>query len=677
MSELKAELKTGADGGSELRIQLGEEEEEEVLIRIPKGDELVWSIILYLVQAGLYLNRRSRGIPRTLYQLLKRLDLSFLEEVAGQYYKSESSRYEYSLESWVRFLFLCALFGQTQKGMLEFLAKPGHRAWLRLIGWETVPSASRVSEFKGKFGSEKVSWALRQLRDQVYKLAGVAKLKDEQILEYAQRRVLRERKSYIGRIGFHLFVHFIDGLGIIAELVACLKEGKDNATYTERDIVLALLHRLVLEAKNINQLARKLGNNKGLGLLKLAPSQVTLGKAFKEFEAKKLEALNERLMKRARRNRGGAGLRVGIDSSLIEVRGRHENTGGTIDPHSGKYVVAYKLFAACDLERKDVLYLHLTPGNSADSKQLLHIAAGVRRIAAPGRVEIIMFDKGFYKQASFNELNQGGAEKKGKIPFITPGKKYKSVQEAVAEIEEEQYRPYEEELTPSQQEKRKREKASTRQEREARAEAGRKARGGPPLIAHKQVSFDNYEGLLRLIVVKDKRLKRLKLKNEKGTRYLRDEEGNILTEEVWETVYYTYLTNIPASSLSAEGVIAAYKGRWRVEDLFEELKNDWGLKYFPATDYNSVLSHIYFIFILYAAVNLFKQTLFKGRFARKMLCSLQTDVFQAPLSLFERWLRPLTGAKDVGGRDGIISNLGLLYKFGHFRLQIHQSASSP
>jgi len=673
MGETKVELETGIDEPSQLRVPLGEEEGEDVLIEIPRGDELVWSTILFIVQVGLYKCRRCRAVPKTLYQLLKRLDLSFLEDVTDDYYTVARSRYEYSLESWVTFLFLCALFGQPQEEMLDFLRNPAHRSWLRLVGWKKVPAPSRVSEFKTRFGKDTLSWALCQLRDQVYIVARVDSLKDEQIVDYARRRVLRRSTSYIGWTGFHLFCHFIDGLGIIAELVACLKERKANVSYTARDIVLALLHQLVTETKNINQLAGKLRNGKNFGHLKLAPGQVTLGQAFGEFDGEKLKALNERLMKRARRRRRGKGLRVGIDSSVIEVRGQHEQAAGTIEPHSGKYVVAYKLFAACELESKDVLYVHLAPGNSADSKHLLHAAQEIRKLAAPGRVELIMFDKGFYKQASFNELNQGEPDKK--IAFITPGKKYKSLTDAVEEIEEAEYRLYEEELTAHQKQKREREKATTRQKRVAKEQAEQDAKGSPPRIAHTMISLDDYEGELRLIVVKDKRLKRVKLKNEKGTRYLRDEEGNILTEEVWETLCYTYLTNIPESQLKPEGVIAAYKGRWRVEDLFEELKNDWGLKYFPSTDNNSVQSHIYFIFILYAAVNLFKRLLFKDTFARKMLNSLQTDVFQATHAVFERWLLPLS---DVcPGRDGIISNLKLLYRFGHFRLQIHQKHASP
>jgi hypothetical protein len=66
-------------------------------------------------------------------------------------------------------------------------------------------------------------------------------------------------------------------------------------TYHRQDIVLALLHRVVNEAKNTHQLAGKLRNEQGLGHLDQAPCRVTLGKGFQEFDAAQLKALNERL----------------------------------------------------------------------------------------------------------------------------------------------------------------------------------------------------------------------------------------------------------------------------------------------------------------------------------------------------------------------------------------------
>jgi len=211
MSETQIDVETGADGSSQVRVQLGEETGEDVLIDIPRGDELVWSTIVFIVQVGLYQWRRCRSVPNTLYQLLKGLDMSFLAEVEDDYYTVHRSRYTYSLESWVKFLLLCALFGQTQDVMLDFLKNPAHRSWLRLVGWTKVPAPSRVSDFKRRFGKKALSWALCRLRDQLYTQARVDELSDEQLLDYARRRVLRGPKSYIGRTGFHLFCHFIDG----------------------------------------------------------------------------------------------------------------------------------------------------------------------------------------------------------------------------------------------------------------------------------------------------------------------------------------------------------------------------------------------------------------------------------------------------------------------------------
>ena len=659
------------EGSSPVEMMVGETEQKVVLIDLPHGPRLVWSVILFIAQVGLYWNRKRGRGPRTLLQLIRGLDLRFLDAVAHTYYQVDASRYTYTLESWVKFLFVGKLFDLDQEALLDFLKNPAHRAWQRVIGWTEVPSPSRVSEFKQRVHPAILPWALAVLRDQVYQAVQAERLSEVDLLAYARRRTLVRPKVYVGRIGFNLFCNFIDGLGIVAELVACLSNPADNVTYHRQDIVLALLHRVVNEAKNTHQLAGKLRNEQGLGHLDQVPCRVTLGKGFQEFDAAQLKALNERLMKRTRRWRHGQRLRVGIDSSLIEVRGEHEHAENTVDPHTGRYERAYKLFAACDLESKDVLYLHLEPGNTADSRQLLQVAQAVQHLVSPTPVEWILFDRGFYKQASFEVLNQGEAPQW----FITPGKKYKTLVEAVEAIEETEYRAYEPELTPHQKEKQARQKLSTLEKRTAQQQQELAAKGTPPKIAERALELEGYTGGLRLIVVQDKRLKKTKVKNAAGTRYERDEDGDIVIQEVWEPVYFTYLTNIPKERLTAESVVTTYKSRWSVEDLFEELKNDWGLKYFPSTDDNTVQAHIYFLFILYAAVNLFKRLLLGGKFARQMLGTLQVEVLQAPHPVFARWLTTLEVAFDPG--DGVADLIQFLRECGHFRIQLYQSGASP
>lgn len=678
MSVIATRFDENEGGASQLEVTVGDEKDEKKMwVNIPHKGQLIWSVILFIAEVGVHWNCKRKHGPKNLYQLVKGLDLSFLKAVEHTYYRVEQWQYTYSLESWVKFLFLCNLFDKGQKELLEFLRNPAHCQWLRIIGWESVPSPSRVSEFKKNVHPAILPWAFCLLRDQIYQAVRADQLSEEQVLAYAQRRTMVRPKSYVGRVGFNLFCHFVAGLGVIAELMACLSEPHANVTYRRRDIVLALLHRVMVTAKNMTQLAGVLRNKRGLGELEIAPSRVTLGEGFADFDADKLAALNQRLMEQGYRARRGQRLRVGIDSSLIEVRGEHEEAEYTIDPHTGKYIRAYKLFAACNLETKDVLYLHLAAGNASDSKQLLDAAKAVKKLVSPDPVDLIMFDKGFYKQASFNQLNQAGSDEDGQEEgqaFITPGKKYKTITDAVKAIEEEAYRLYEPELTPHQREKQARQKPATRQKAAKEKQQLLEEKGSPPMIAECMVELKDYDGALRLIVVRDKRRKTVKLKNEKGTRYLRDEEGNILTKVEWETVYYSYLTNISEDRMTPEQVIVAYKDRWCVEDLFEELKNDWGLKYFPGTGRNTVLAHIHFTFILYATINLFKHFMLTGKYARKMLCSLQIDVLQAPHAVFARWL---TNAVAFEPDDGLTDTIQLLYACGHFRLELYSCRPAP
>ncbi len=704
------QIEKGEDGSAQLEVQFDQAgqsdqadqadqaDQSKLWIELPKEEHLVWSIILFIAEVGLYHNRRRQNAPKTFLQLLKRLDLSFLHAYADNYYRTNPQNYIYKLESWVLFLFLCSFFDMTQKEFLTFLTNPAHRAWLYLLGWSRVPDAARVSEFKKRFGQEQLASAFCQLRNQIYVHIHADQLSEDDLLAYAHRRTLFTHKSYIGRVGFNLFCHFIGGLGILAELVACLEKGP-NATYRPKDLILALLHRVITEANNLTQLANKLQNAQGRGELELAPSRVTLGQAFAKLDAQKVEKLNKRLMKRAIMSKQA--LRVAIDSSVLEIHGQHEKSAKTVKPHTKKAVRAYKLFAAVDLINKNVLYLKLCEGNIADSNELLSIVKAVQAFAAPRPVEMILFDKGFYKQANFNQLNQGEQEpnkpnsQERRLaqesigptndldqqsvnqadqldpadeqiqPFVTPAKKYKTIKEAIEQIAESEYQPYEAVLTDNQQEKRVRERAKTRSRREKKEQEIEQMKGGKAQIAEKLIKLADYKGKIRLVVIKDQRMRKKYRKN--GRYYVKDEAGNRLFDEVWETFYHSYLTNIPASQMSGTQIVTAYKGRWRVEDLFEEWKNDWGLKYFPSTDLDSVKAHLHLICILYSSLNLFKQLYLGKPFCRQMLTTLQNRFLQAPHKRYCRKLRKLQ--TKAYQKDGVKKNLHLLFHFGHWRVQ--------
>lgn len=265
---------------------------------------------------------------------------------------------------------------------------------------------------------------------------------------------------------------------------------------------------------------------------------MTLGQAFAKLDSQKLSQLNRRLMKRAILSKQA--LRVAIDSSVLEIHGQHEKSAKTVKPHTKKPVRAYKLFAAVDLVNKDLIYLKLCEGNTADSSELLSTVKAGQAFAAPRAVEMILFDKGFYKQANFNQLNQAEEETnelesvpsqdniepidhvsqqesvdhiepdqadEPAQPFVTPAKKYKTIKDAIEAIGEEEYKPYEPILTDNQRKKRASERAKTRSKREKEEKEMEQIKGGKAQIAEKWIKLTDYKGQIRLVIIKDKRMR--------------------------------------------------------------------------------------------------------------------------------------------------------------------------
>ncbi len=201
---------------------------------------------------------------------------------------------------------------------------------------------------------------------------------------------------------------------------------------------------------------------------------------------------------------------------------------------------------------------------------------------------MILFDKGFYKQTNFNQLTQ--AEQEPNQPNVqetsaaqesieatdhpdqqdqadepaqikAPAKKYKTIKEAIEAIAEEEYESYEPILTDKQRKKRARERAKTRSKREKEENEMAQIKGGKAQIAEKWIKLTDYKGKIRLIVIKDKRMRLRQKYRQKGSFYIKNEEGHRLFDEVWEVFYHAYLTNVPTSQMSGAQIVTAYKGR--------------------------------------------------------------------------------------------------------------------
>jgi transposase len=100
-----------------------------------------------------------------------------------------------------------------------------------------------------------------------------------------------------------------------------------------------------------------------------------------------------------------------------------------------KSVRCYKLFAAFELKSNYPVCFKIAPGNTSDSKMLVEMCDGAKKVVGKKNIEIVMFDKGFYSAKELNKI-------KGDLTFNTPAKKYKTIVEAIASIEPGKFKQY-------------------------------------------------------------------------------------------------------------------------------------------------------------------------------------------------------------------------------------------
>lgn len=573
---------------NQIAINLENEDKKDIIEKIELGiskiDKFGYIIYYLLINIATYLNKKRHQGITSVFQLIRSLDASFAATIANEL------KPEYVC-SWVMFFFLKALFNLTDEQLLTFLHQD--KKWAYAIGFNLrYKQKSRISEARHHIGRENIAKAIEMLFDQTFELVNVNQVSEKAILEYSVRVTYLKRKSYVNTTGFDVFFQFLTNFGIIAELINCSDKDDSNSQYTKQDILYILVKKLVFNAKNITQLSKDHKNDVDKNdKIIITPTRITLSDEIKKLDADKLEALSIRLMKKIRRLCGHTRTVIGIDSSILEVYGNYEDADKVYDHHANKKVKAYKLFIALDLKRKQIVAFTLTSGKVNDSTQLLNIAQKINDNIGQHHVDIIMFDRGFYKAQSFGKINRN------KTDFITPAKKFDDVKQALESIDK--YKPY----------------------------------GDNEEIADKWIYLKGY-GNIRIIIVKKTVIKYRDVKNEKGTRYLLDSNGQRIKEQYEETVFHPYFTNIPQRRKSASDIIALYSNRWNVENFFDELKSQWWIKYFPGTDINTVKSYTYFTLILYQSLSLFKTIFMRGKYKKCQLITIRTEFFNVIVDLY-------------------------------------------
>jgi hypothetical protein len=88
---------------------------------------------------------------------------------------------------------------------------------------------------------------------------------------------------------------------------------------------------------------------------------------------------------------------------------------------------------------------------------------------------------------------------------------------------------------------------------------------------------------------------------------MEDVNLNLVENNTKKEVFKLWLTT--NKSLDPLGVIMQYKNRWRVEIFFREQKSEWKINKFPSRKFNIIMMHVYFKFISYLVISIFKRGL--------------------------------------------------------------------
>jgi len=328
---------------------------------------------------------------------------------------------------------------------------------------------------------------------------------------------------------------------------------------------------MITGLEDLHELEHEIGENPLLKMFctiesESTPSDSTIGRDLKRYSVKDLQDSFKLIIQWLKQLKLIDGTVVAIDSSKIYAEGKvQEGTDEVFDYIKKENKRGYKIFAIYDPTGLLIEYT-LCPINEADSPDLRPLIETAREILGKSTIKKVFFDRGFYDGKTFDWLN------KENIKFVCRGKQGTKVAEQVSEIPEEQYR--EEKLfSPNEYQPITEKGKKSKKKRDSKKETVK--------IAERMVDVTNCEKKLRAIAVKEKSKKHI---------------------EIW-------LSNIPEATHSAKGIIDEYRNRWCIEVFFKEEKSYWFLNNLVSRNLNAVKCTIYFNFIAYNLISIFKKTL--------------------------------------------------------------------
>ena len=498
--------------------------------------------------------------------------------------------------------FWARIFGITVQELCRVLNEEQDNSLRRAFGLKAGMQChpQRISELHSTLGgSEGKEEMHRRLRDSLCELLELKGVTEANVEAAAAYHTFDPVLSELGRgYGFDYFLTFVFWQGVFAQLEHALSEELKPNGYSLYDLFTSYLEQLDEVVKTQDDLEAKLRNRLWSGQERdaVAPASQTITNFLLKLDLNRLIALHQGEIHKS--HRGKKRIVVAVDAVLIELFGHHEGANWHWNDHEHRAILGYKLHVIFSVATGEPIAFYLHQEEDKDADVLDCLVQQARTALGVKELGIVLFDKGYWRVEGFKELVE-----KQRESIVTPGKRYKSVQEAISDIQRRQW---------------------------LRAGINRRC-------AETTVFFGEEEIRFRLVAWK--KLGRRVVKDEQGQR-VKDANGKVVTELF--IIIHSYLTNLSEVELEADQVLGMYSQRWAVEDFFEEIQNQYYLHKFPGTTLTVVKRHIILTFLLYTLVKRFQKLaaewIGKAEYAVMELRRFGKEFFHVPIA-YLHWLK--------------------------------------
>lgn len=494
--------------------------------------------------------------------------------------------YKYSAAAMINFLLFMRIcrFEKREKA-IQFLEK--HKEWAIALGFNKgVPKDPDITKFTNRIGTGLDTCFIHLLefiRENV-SIDGITEIQIIGFLQHSDRVGIRIRTgkqftSYSQKkkrasthwAGMTLILDALYGLGII-NLIENIPLKEKKRGYPMLQISLTLIVKMITGLEDLHELENEIEDDPLLTMFctiesEGTPSVSTLSRDLDRYSVSELKESYKLIIQWLKELKLIDGTVLAIDSSKIYAEGKiQEGTNEVYDYTKKEHKRGYKIFAIYDPVCCILIDFTLCPINKGDNPNLIPLIERAREILGKSTIKKIFFDRGFYDGEHFDWLNTNN------IKFVCRGKQGTKVAEQVSEIPEEQY--IEEKLfSPNEYQPKTEKGKKAKEKRDSLKETVK--------IAEKMVVVSHCEKKVRAIALK-----------EKGKKHI----------EIW-------LSNIPVATHSAKEIIDEYRNRWGIEVFFKEEKSYWYLNNLPSRKLDAVKCTIYFNFIAYNLISIFKKTL--------------------------------------------------------------------